>query len=503
MSALSDVGVRLIDINGDGELDVIRSYDPGVSTTAYINNSKKVDLLTHVTNPAGGTVTYAYKQTPMYSAGGQLANAKLPIVLDTVNAVGVDDGFGTVSTTTYSYAGGTYYYAGPFDRKLSGFNRVTATDPAGNTTDTYYHTGNGTNSANGEYNDSKAKIGLAYRVEKRDASGNLYHKEITRWDQVSLGNNRQFVEALSTLASDYDGTASHRDSAVAYTYDNTTGNVLTKTEYGEVTGSNDGTFTDNIGNDARTTTYTYASSAGSNVIGLPSDEVVTDQSSTKVKETRHYYDGLSLGSISLGNETKTEGWKSGTSYASTTKTYNSYGLVTQSTDARGGRTLYGYDSYNLFVASTTDAAGLNTQYLYNYAIGKPKQTTDPNGLVFQTIFDGLGRLTEENQPDLTTPSNLVTKTTYAYVDTPLNVSVHKTVSLGRFAHTRHVRILRRSRSGASRRASKPSLAAPTSQRTRSTTPVAMYGKSRSRTSRPARRARAPTASCLALHHLRL
>jgi YD repeat-containing protein len=103
--------------------------------------------------------------------------------------------------------------------------------------------------------------------------------------------------------------------------------------------------------------------------------------------------------------------------------------VTQSTDARGGSTLYGYDSYNLFVASTTDPAGLNTQYLYNYAIGKPKQTTDPNGLVFQTVYDGLGRPTQELQPDLTNPSTLVTKTTYAYVDTPLNVSVHTTQNL--------------------------------------------------------------------------
>ena len=405
------------DANGDGLVDIGQYSVP-----------KKADMLASITSSTGAVSSIEYTPSPQQMQGGQMLNPKLPLIIYTPTHIVTTSGTDIVSDTGYSYAGGLTYFASSTDRTFAGFAIVTATTSS-STIKTYYHQGNTTNTTLGEYDDVRAKIGKPYRTEVYDASNNLYQTQITKWDKAVIANASTFVFPAQTVTLTYDGTASHRDSAVAYTYDNSTGNVLTKTEYGEVTGSNDGTFTDNIGTDARTTTYTYASSAGSTVIGLPSDEVVTDQSSTKVKETRHYYDGLSLGSISLGNETKTEGWKSGTSYASTTKTYNSYGLVTQSTDARGGRTLYGYDSYNLFVASTTDAAGLNTQYLYNYAIGKPKQTTDPNGLVFQTVYDGLGRPTQELQPDLTTPSTLVTKTTYAYVDTALNVSVHKTVSL--------------------------------------------------------------------------
>jgi hypothetical protein len=40
------------------------------------------------------------------------------------------------------------------------------------------HTGNGTDSAHGEYQDSKAKIGEAYRIENYDPSNNLYAKKI-------------------------------------------------------------------------------------------------------------------------------------------------------------------------------------------------------------------------------------------------------------------------------------------------------------------------------------
>ena len=64
--------------------------------------------------------------------------------------------------------------------------------------------------------------------------------------------------------------------------------------------------------------------------------------------------------------------------------------------------------------------------MYDYSLGKIKQVTDANSRVFQTIYDGLGRAVEEKQPDLTTPSTLVTKTRYDYTDTPNAVSIHKT-----------------------------------------------------------------------------
>src|SRR5207248_358534 len=100
----------------------------------------------------------------------------------------------------------------------------------------------------------------------------------------------------------------HRDVASKSVFETTFGNVVQRLQYGEVTGSDDGAFTDNIGTDLASTSIAYAASTSPYIIGLPSDEITENQSSTKVRQTRHYYDGLSLGSVNVGNETKTESW---------------------------------------------------------------------------------------------------------------------------------------------------------------------------------------------------
>ena len=414
-----DTGVRDLDVDGNNMSDLAQSIrfpsGAGSTVTTYANNSKKVDLLTQINNTTGGETTYTYKQSPLYTSGSSRLNSHLPIVLDTVNTVTSDDGLGTKATKTYAYSGGTFYYASPIDHKLAGFNKVTATDNAGNYTNTYYHTGNGTDNAHGEYQDSKWKIGEVYRTENYDPFNNLYAKRITRWGQIALGNNRFFVAASSTLSAQYDGSASHRDKAEAYTYDPTYGNLVQKTNYGEVSGNDDGTFTD-MGSDLASTSITYAANTGAYIVGLPADELTQDQSSNKVRETRHYYDGLSLGSVNIGNETKTERWITGSTFASTTNVYDgTYGLVTQSRDADGNLTTNTYDPNNLYVATSTNALNQATGYTYDYVTGKVKNTFDPNSRLFVTTYDALRRPLTVSEPDPSTGS-LVTKSAYTYTD---------------------------------------------------------------------------------------
>ncbi|MCC2630435.1 MAG: hypothetical protein K0S38_244, partial [Candidatus Paceibacter sp.] len=110
----------------------------------------------------------------------------------------------------------------------------------------------------------------------------------------------------------------------------------------------------------------------------------------------------------------------------TNRTYNSYGLMTQESDPRSKVTIYDYDTYNLYPVTTTNPLNHVTSYSYNYAIGKVKQITDPNNLVYQTTYDGIGRVLEEKQPESTSPSTLVTKTSYSYTDNPTSSTVHKT-----------------------------------------------------------------------------
>src|SRR5262249_15465168 len=148
----------------------------------------------------------------------------------------------------------------------------------------------------------------------------------------------------------------------------------------------------------------YATSTASTTIELPYDIVLTDASSTKVGETRNTYDNLALGSASLGNLTKQETWVATSSYASTTKVYNSYGLVTSSKDPNLNQTTYSYDSFNYYPATTTNPLSQATSYQYAYATGKVATTTDPNNLTTVSVYDPVGRVITQKQPDLTTPS---------------------------------------------------------------------------------------------------
>lgn len=422
-----DFGTRLMDVTGDGVLDMVQGVcdaGGGHSLRAiYSNNGgysdtiNYPDALTNITSATGEGVEVKYQTSPLYKNGsGALLNPFMFLVTNTVHNIIRDDGLGTLATTTYDYYGGKYYFADSHDRKFAGFATTTATDPAGNVTATYFHQGNGTLSAIGQYSDDFSKIGKPYRIEKYGSTGALYKKTINKWESVPLDYGRNFVKQTLSVDFTYDGDASHRDTGTTYAYDDENGNLLESVEYGEGTGSDNGNFSD-TGSDKRTTTITYAASTTLHLLGLPSRELVVNSASTTIKDTYHYYDGLASGSVATGDETKTEFWKSASSYASTTKTYNAYGLLASQTDGRGNTTNYTYDGFNLYVGTSTNPLSQATQFYYDYTLGKPKSTIDANGREFQTVYDGLDRKLTEKQPDITTPSSLVTKKTYAYTDT--------------------------------------------------------------------------------------
>ncbi len=424
----------LFDANGDGQADILNQGNYFDGITNHITNNVffnkttlPVDLLASITLPTGGQTNVTYKMSNHYKDGnGNLLNPSLPLNLPTTYQITTNDGNGNTGTTTYSYQGGSYFFNGSTDRKFAGFNKVIETDPAGNTTATYYHTGIGTDSSHGEYNDDEWKIGQPYRIEKTDSSTNLYSVVVNKWDDYDLGNGNKFVKLTSTTALTYDGTSSHRDTAEEYSYDNVYGNLIQKTSWGEVTANTDGSFTD-IGSDKSIENILYIANTGNNVTGLPYDDTVFDQNGAKVNETRNYYDRLALGSVGLGNQTKIEKWLTGITFVNTQKSYDGvYGNVVSLTDENGHVTSYSYDSYHLYPATVTDALNHSVNYLYNYSLGKPKQITDQNGFVYKTEYDGLDRVLVEKVPDLITPSILVTKTAYVYTDIAGAVSIHKT-----------------------------------------------------------------------------
>lgn len=404
----------LSNINGDATPDTFYTVNTsGVQTNVEKNKEKKANILKKINYSEGGSTAITYKETPLYKSGSTLLNPNLFLTLDTVETITTNDGLGNTDTTTYSYEGGSFYFNNPHDSKFAGFSKVTATDSARKTI-SFFHQGNSTNSSQGEYSDHISKMGKMYRQEIRDLSGNLFSTTINKWDRADLDDDRSFVKLAQTVESTYDGNTSHKDKATAYTYSDTTGNTSTITNWGVVTGSDNGTFTD-TGSDKFTTTLTYAT--GGDIIGLPSKETVENQSSTLVKETKFYYDGQTWGNVTLGNQTKKEDWvQVGDPYISNQKAYNTYGLVTSETDPRGKVTSYSYDSYSLYPTVSTNPLSQATTFTYDYSAGAVKQTTDPNGLIYTSIYDGLDRVIEEKIPNVSS-SGQVTKATHEYTDT--------------------------------------------------------------------------------------
>lgn len=298
----------LMDVNADGAQDFIAGGNVYYNTIAT-----HADLLKQITLPSGGATAITYKSSAQYKdAGNNLLNPKLPFIIQTVSGITTSDPVtGVTGTTQYTYADG-FYYVNPvsvFDRKFAGFNKVTEKDASGNTTTTYYHQGNLSDSIHGEYNDDEWKIGKPYRVEIADSSDTIYSKTINKWDDFDLSNGARLIKLAQTIDFTFDGDTAHKDKAVAFAYDDTNGNIIQKIEYGQVNGNNDGTFTD-IGSDKFTSSYTYATKAGTKQF-LVSSQNIVDQNYNKVKESFFYYDNLPFGQLSKGNQTKEEDWKSG------------------------------------------------------------------------------------------------------------------------------------------------------------------------------------------------
>jgi RHS repeat-associated protein len=435
-------GLQNIDINGDGMPDLFKMNQeipclqtqnfypyvvpPAKRSEMWLNQAKKSDLLTKITYPQGGTTQITYKPSQLYTDGqGNKLNTNVPFVMHTVNIIVNDDKNGNVGTTTYAYEGGKYYFNTPLDRKFAGFSKVTIVDPAGHKTVNYYHQGDTTNSSMGEYSDHNSKIGRVYRTEITNGSGNIYSKSINKWENYDLGNGRHFVKLGQTLEQSYDSDSDHKDKGSTYTYNDANGNLIQQVSFGEVTGSDNGTFTD-TGSDKLTTSYTYAANTGLNIIGLPSQETIVDQSSNKVKESKYYYDTLALGSVNKGNLTKEEKWKIGTTYIDIEKTYNAFGLVTQEKDPRDKITTYVYDSYNLYPISVANHLNQTTLYSYDYSSGNPKLITDSNGVKTENRFDGFDRLQGVYVSDQSNFNSLINTESYQYTTTPLQYEIFKT-----------------------------------------------------------------------------
>ncbi len=427
-------GNSLMDINGDGILDVVRWYNSqpnGAPNDLFKGNQifsgtigRKA--IKKIISSLGGEDTFSFRGIRQFTNGDVGLNANIPSEYNpfVVDSHMVDYKNGNVGTTKYEYHGASYFnlYNKPLNKKIAGFSEVIKKTPSGAVITTKYYQDN-----NQIPSDSYTKIGKVYEEIVQDGNNNLFSRTRTNYSentlgvQNNLGDTASSIQVESQLTQIYDGNSTHKDTQEKYTYDQY-GNLTQKTSLGEVIGGDDGNATD-IGNDKFTENISYAINPANYIVGFPSVDTVLNQLGDKIRESKIYYDNLPLGSINVGNQTKKENWKTGKLYVNTKVEYNSYGLPINSTDERGKITNYAYDTYNLYPIRIKDPLGHETNFTYDYATGKLNSKIDPNGLTYQSIYDGFGRILEERVPDLIAPYVPVLKTKYIYTDTPLSASV--------------------------------------------------------------------------------
>jgi hypothetical protein len=465
-----DRGMRFVDVNGDGLPDFVESYNVGSSytgsypkgvyqyvymntgsgwatSTAYSppniisssgtsqilynelvnfqkNGQQDQDVLLAITYPKGGSTNITYGYTTQSGT-----NTQLPYNLLVVTKVVNHNGSGSNEETDYKYQGGLQYLpSNVFDRKFAGFAVATTTTPIA-TTVTYYSQG-ATSSAivAGDQSDGYEQLDFPYRQDTFTPSGTAVQKIFYQYNPIINGNG-QFVGLTRQLEQDYAADGSHVDKDTDYVYSTTTDDLLQTLNYGQVTGNSDGTFSTSSASSLRTTVISYAASSSVN-LSVPDEKTLFNSNNATTTDTKFFYDGLSFGQVNVGNQTQEQDWISGTRYASSTRSYNSYGLVATSTDRDGNATTYAYDSFNLYPATTTNALSQSTTYAYNYSNGKVPTTTDPNGDINKNIYDGIGRLTEIDESNPSSPASLLTKSTFAYTDRTSTPSlIHESDSL--------------------------------------------------------------------------
>lgn len=389
-----DEATRFADVDGDGLIDMVKS-ESGSSVTdngVYLNDAEPADLLTNIDLGTGASITVDYV------AADHAANPNLPYVVQTVSSLAKDDGLGNSVMTTYDYVGGEHYFESFERQRFAGFATITETTADRISTYSY------------DVSDWY-RIGLIEQVVITDLAGVAVASTSTTW--VDDDHFTYPTQRVSLLYNSDDSSVATTES---YAYDTATGNVTSQTRWGEVTASADGSFTDS-GDDDVTTTWIYAGDANDEIISVISRETLTDTNGTTVQDTLYSYDDLAFGFVETGNVTQREVWISGSDYATSSYTYDTYGKRLTQTDPLGNITSYTYDANAFYPQTITNALGHVQTFAYDLAVGKPTILEEANGTITETDYDGLGRPTAERKSSTADAATLETTQSWEYDDT--------------------------------------------------------------------------------------
>lgn len=371
---LKGVGSAIDDINGDGMPDLIKAVDSS-SRRTYTNNAAEAYLLTTIKNGLGGTITLDYKKIAELDNNHGDGISDLAFSGWVVNSITQNNGLSSnqiISTTNYNYSGGLY---DSDEKEFRGFNYVQETVSDGTTARHYFY-------------QDKSKKGLEYSSEIVDKNSAPYRKsenEITSEDKGGY----YIVKLASATDYTYDGSSANPKAAkTEFSYDDY-GNIIKTSYLGDTSTTGDEKYIYNE----------YLYNTNDWIIDKPKHNYLSDNNQNKVSESWFRYDGQEYDQAPIkGDLTHAEYWLNDASNPAESLSYDSYGNAVSYTNSRGYATSYSYDPTYTFLAAATNSKGHQTSYTYDSGTGNLLSVTDPNGYKTEYQYDVFGRKTKEILP---------------------------------------------------------------------------------------------------------
>lgn len=405
----------MIDLDGDGMLDRVRSVNGGTWTVQRNQNPARPNLLTVIRNGMNGTTTLRYQPSTIYDNTGGDGKEDLPNVTWVVDGIRRSDGLcdpggadpfsaanpcissGHEVVTELVYQDGRF---DPVDREFRGFRlvfQVHRNDPAAGA-----RNDNTTNTIFAQTREIKGRILRTDRYAGNAISGpsKLVASTENVWNAAPIGGTtagrQQIWLSKTTTAQDYTSGTSLSSAHVVERYQSR------PDAYGNVERVR--TAARN-GSDCVATVTSFATPFGTTLWNKPAHTISTYSSAADsgdmtscgaaaipFVEKWFYYDGASNGFLTRGDVTKVESAVDGSGARVAVKmAYDGFGNVVDSWDELDRQSHTDYDAYGLFAVTERNPLGHEVHTTTDYRWGRPIAVTDPNGQTTCYGYDSAGR----------------------------------------------------------------------------------------------------------------
>ena len=267
----------------------------------------------------------------------------------------------------------------PAEREFRGFGQVKRTESNGVTTVTKYNTG-------------AFDKGTVASTEVTNFAGFRFSRTADQYSEVSSVNgnsNIHFVRLDSHDTYDYDSSGASRQTRVSLQYD-AFGNTTRATNWGEVLIGPSGSMTD-IGFDKSETISDYSNDTTLWRLNLKTREQTggyrSDQSWTAQQDDRFEY-------TANGDLLNSKRWNGSQAITLANYAYDAYGNRTAIRDAANNLTSISYDAASHALPELLqNPAGHQLKTKYDKYLRRVSKT-DENNVTWQYGYDGFGRLTK-------------------------------------------------------------------------------------------------------------